>query len=151
MEQDQVKVLVRLVGNEDSKIEKLWVSKLDDGLFVIDNIPFLTDQVSFRDIVKVRFDPDLQLLEVLEVYKQSNRFQTQFVVKNCSDEEKNAVLSEISQHNCFIEHARNNFYSVSLSNEASVEEFELTLQKFVKLGWLNYDGTPFDNWKPGNA
>jgi hypothetical protein len=151
MEQKQEKVFIKLASSEDYEIEKVWASTLDDGLHVIDNVPFFSDEISYQDIVKTKYNEKYELLEIVKIYRPSNRFQTRFIISGCTEKEKKAVLLEVGKHDCIIEHGKNGYFSISLSLKESPTKFELTLQRFVKLGWLTYDGAPFDAWESKNA
>jgi hypothetical protein len=147
----QVKVFIKLKNSKHYKIEKLWATRLDDGLFVIDNVPFFSNDVHFRDFVKTEFDEESSLLEIKEIVTPSNRFQTRFIFNQCSEAEKNTMLKAINKYDNEIEHGKNGYYSISLEKDESVTKFEGTLQRYVKLGWLNYDGEPFDIWESKSA
>ena len=141
----EVQIYVELDDCDPCEIERLWAIHLDENLYCIHNVPFITYKYQYGDMVSVEWDARREMYRVLKTVAKSNRFETRFIVdENASETELKDILRTVGEYDCVLADGSDRWYSVSLAPEVDIEKFEETLLKYVENGVLTYDGDPFD-------
>ena len=89
---------VRVLLQEDDRVETLWATQVGLGLYRLDNSPFWAYGVSWNDVVEARADPDGMLRMVKIAAKSGHRtVRIHFPADEAQSYEAKATLRELNE------------------------------------------------------
>jgi hypothetical protein len=102
---------------EDDK-ETMWASRVGPGLYCLDNVPFLTELVSNRDIVRAETDDaaNPQFVRFVEVAERGGH-STFWVRVNEGDDnvrDSEFIFDFMKENGCLIERARDRLVAIDV-------------------------------------
>ena len=118
--------------------ETVWASKLSDGKYRIENVPFYAKGVSHGDIVKANVEGDTLLFsEIVEKSKHST--YRIYLMPEISKERFKEVWNSLQVIGCTYEKADKNLYAVDVPPDTNIYKAYELLEKGEKEGIWDFE------------
>ncbi|WP_291727467.1 DUF4265 domain-containing protein [Leisingera sp. F5] len=103
--------------------ESIWVSPVSEGMYRIENIPFLAKGLSFHDVISVK-DIDGQLFFDERIVRANHSTYRIIPEKDCSQETLSQCLSAFNAAGCCYEHGDFGFdlYALDIPEDVDVHK-----------------------------
>jgi hypothetical protein len=87
MEDNLVKVVLRLEEGEDAYVETPWAADLGDGRYRLENCPFYFYDLAYGDIFSAEYSEEEERLSFVEILEPSGHKLVRIIFENPADEE----------------------------------------------------------------
>ena len=130
------KVIIYFHDLDDSiSKEIIWANKISDDIYEVDNIPFFSPNISYKDLIKVEKDSGLLYFE--ELFKPSGHSTIQIVFFDKSKAE--GILKKLENFGCKWEGFENKlYYSVDIPPNMNYSKIKSFLDEAHKKGILDF-------------
>ncbi|WP_299947154.1 DUF4265 domain-containing protein [uncultured Microbulbifer sp.] len=122
MEENLVKVLLRLEQEEDVFVETPWAIDLGNGRYRLDNCPFYFYDLAYGDIISAEYSEEEQRLVFVEVLELSGHKLVRIVFENPVDEDcqEKEHLENLVEMGCTYEGANPKYICLDIPPEVEL-------------------------------
>lgn len=145
-EDNNLKITLKLTQDIDGyppfNSEYLWIKKIDSILYEIDNIPFYSREVSFKDVITIKKENNEIFLEKV-INQSSNSIIRVIFFEDCL--KSNPLLLEdfinsIKSFGCDLESDKNhNLVAISIPQKTNYKQVLDYLQDGVEKNFWDYE------------
>lgn len=114
--------MVKVLMQDGSDVETLWAVPVGEGLYRLDNTPFFTYRVSWKDVVRAEPDAD-GVLSFINVAEKSGNRTVRVITNGCDTTSKEAkpFLDGIIELGCSYEGFRPRLISINVPPEVDLQ------------------------------
>jgi hypothetical protein len=137
--EELVKIVVDLPDAEDGVGgEGLWAAKLGDDLYDVQNLPWHTLEINYRDVVRaIAPSEDMRPVFVEVVHRRGHR-SIHVIFFDEANSHKDEVLARIKELGATYEGADSRLFAFDIKPEVDFDDVADYLNVCLENGWLDF-------------